>query len=61
MWYRLACIYVWLFVPCSLLAMASCAREYNYSRPQLTNSNVIIIKAGRFVLLLPIIDNNCYY
>jgi len=39
---RVCCVY-------SLLALASCARQYNYTRPQLTSSNVLIIRAGRFV------------
>jgi len=39
----------YVYLPYSLLALACCAREYNYSRPQLTDSNVIVITAGRLV------------
>jgi len=45
------CTLMWDWWRYSLLALAWCAREYNYCRPQLTESNVIIIKAGRFVYL----------
>jgi hypothetical protein len=31
----------------SLLAFATCAREFNYVRPDLVSENVIDIKAGR--------------
>jgi len=50
-----------LYELCSLLALASCAREYNYNRPQLTNSSVVIITAGRFVVCTLIVIKYCYY
>ena len=33
----------------SLLALAACAQEYNYTRPTISEDNVIEIEAGRSV------------
>ncbi|XP_013398574.1 mutS protein homolog 5 [Lingula anatina] len=33
-----------------LLALATCAREYNYVRPELTTENIIVIQSGRHPL-----------
>ena len=36
----------------SLLALAQGAKIYKYCRPQMTQENIIMIKGGRYVLLL---------